>query len=195
MLRTIESYAFEDGELCFGRAFLLLLEDDAEEAFLRLVPLQILLVLWPACLTVGALEVGTVSLDVVEHVPVPAQKLGGISPEQVGEPGCLGASEEDGMAAEKTPRVVERPKLGECLKIADAQLGHIGHGLCGGLRLQQFVELLHLAPCIDAVVVDDRCHLHVGIVKVCPVYLGVLFFFGDRLFFSVAGFGFAVFRA
>ena len=86
--------------------------------------------------------------------------------------------------AEELARIVERLQLGESLEVADAQLSHVGHGLRGRLCLQLFVELLHLAPCVDAVVVDDSCHLHVRIKQVIPFYFGVLFFF----FFGAVGF-------
>ncbi len=166
-----------------------------EEPLSLLVPFEVLSVGETAFLPVGTLEIRTVTFDVVEHVLVPVQKLGGISLEQVGEPGYLGAAGEDGMPAEEPACVVERPQLGKSLIVANPQLCHICYLLRGRDLIKHFVELLHLPPSVDAVVVDDGCHLHVGIIEVGPVYFRVLFFFGDRLFFSVAGFGFAVFRA
>lgn len=115
--------------------------------------LEILTILLPVVLTVSAFEIGTVTLDIVEHILMAAQKLGRVGFEESDEPCYLGASVENGVLAEKLPRVVERLQLGECLKIADAQFCHFGYSLCGGLCLQQFVELLHFSPCIDAVVV------------------------------------------
>ena len=163
MLWMTESIAFEDRKLCFWLGSLLLPEHHAEETFLLLVPLEIPSVLLPSVLTVAALEVGTVALDVVEHILMAAQKLGGIGLEESDEPGYLGASVENGVAAEKLSRVVERLQLGECLKIADAQFCHFGYGLCGGLCLQLFVELLHFSPRIDAIVIDNSSHLNIHI--------------------------------
>ena len=115
--------------------------------------LEILTILLPVVFTLSTLEIGTVTFDIVKHILMLAQKLGRIGFKKADEPGYLRASVENGMLAEKLPRVVERLQLGECLKIADAQFCHFGYSLCGGLCLQQFVELLHLSPCVDAVVV------------------------------------------
>ena len=148
------------------------------------MPLEVLLILLAMLLAVGALEVGTVTFDIVEHVLVSAEELGGVGFEQFHELCNLRATEEYRVFTEELARVVERLQLGESLEVADAQLGHVGHGLRGRLCLQQFVELLHLAPCVDAVVIDDGCHLHVRIKQVIPFYFGVLFFF----FFGAVGF-------
>ena len=94
------------------------------------------------------------------------------------------------MFAQELSAIVERLQLGEGLEVTYAQFGHIGHSLCGGLCIQLFVELLHLAPSVDAVVVENCCNLHIGIGKIIPIYLGVFFFF----FFGVEdffGFGLA----
>ena len=70
-------------------AFLLLLEHHSEEAFLFLVPPEILFVLLATLLAVVALEVGTVTLDIVEYVLVSAEELGGVGFEQFYELGYL----------------------------------------------------------------------------------------------------------
>ena len=149
---------------------------------------EVFFVLLPSVSSVVALEIGLVAFNIVEHVLVLTEELGGIGFQQLNELGYFGATEEQGVLAEEFTCIVECLQLGECLKIANAQLGHVGYGLCSGLCLQQFVELLHLAPGIDAVVVDNSCHLYVCIIKIIPVYFRVLFFFffGEADFLVVA---------
>ena len=141
------------------------------------MPFEVFFILLSAVSAVVALEIGLVTLDIIEHVLVLTEEFGGIGFQQLDELCNLGAAEEQGVLAEEFTCIVECLQLGECLKIANAQLGHVGYGLCSGLCLQQFVELLHLAPGIDAVVVDNSCHLYVCIIKIIPVYFRVLFFF------------------
>ena len=94
------------------------------------------------------------------------------------------------MPAEELACVVERLQLAECLKIANAQFCHFCYRFCGGLCLQQFVELLHFAPCVDAVIINDCRHLHIDIIKILPVYFGVFFFFFfEEVFFFSGGVG------
>lgn len=70
-------------------AFLLLLEHHLEEAFLLLMPFEVVFILLSTVLTVVALEVGTVTLDIVEYVLVLAEELGGVGFEQFYEFGYL----------------------------------------------------------------------------------------------------------
>mgnify|MGYP007102181903 CR=1 FL=1 len=184
MLWTIKSYALDDRKLCFGFLFLLLLENHSEQSLFFLIPFEVPLISISFLFTILAFNERFITLDVVENILVLAEELGWVSAEQLNELGNLGASEEQWVLAEELARVVERLQLGECLKITNAQFCHISYCLCITLFLQQFVELLHLAPGVDAVVINDGCHLHVRISKVFPVYFRVLFFF----FFGVAGF-------
>ena len=69
--------------------------------------IEILTILLPSILSVAALEIGTITLDVVKHILMPAQKLGRVGFEESDEPGYLGASVENRVLAEKLPPVVE----------------------------------------------------------------------------------------
>ena len=180
----VESYALDDRKLCFGFLFLLLLKNHSKQSLFLLVLFEVPLISLSFLFTILALYERLITLDVVENILVLAQELCWVGTEQLDELGNLGASEEQWVLAEKLARVVERLQLGECLKITYAQFCHISYCLRITLFLQQFVELLHLAISVDAVVIENCCHLHVRISKVFPVYFRVLFFF----FFGVAGF-------
>ena len=142
-------------------------------------------------LAVGiAIILAVATLDIVEDVLMAAEEFGRVRLEKFHKPSYLGTAEEQGVLAEEFTRVIEGLQLGECLKIAYAQLGHVGHGLRCRLYLQQFVELLHLAPGIDAVVIENGSHLYVRIIEVVPIYFGVFFFFffGEADFLGAATF-------
>ena len=107
------------------------------------MPLEVLSVSCMVVLSVPALEVGTVTFDIVKHVLMPAQELGGVSLEEFDGPGYLGATIEDGVLAEKFARVVERLQLGKSLIVANPQFCHICYLLRGRRFIKHFVELLH----------------------------------------------------
>ena len=53
------------------------------------MPLEVVFILLAMLLAVGALEVGTVTFDIVEHVLVSAEEFGGVGFEQFHELGYL----------------------------------------------------------------------------------------------------------
>lgn len=72
----------------------------------------------------------------------------------------------------------------ECLKVADAEFCHGSYIVRLRFLIKEFVEFLHFAPGVDAVVIDDGCHLHVLIIEVIPVDVRIFLFFLDYFFFE-----------
>lgn len=71
------------------------------------MPFEVLSVGGAFILSIATLEIGAITLDVIENILVLAEELSRVSAEQLDELGYLGASEEYRVLTEKLARIVE----------------------------------------------------------------------------------------
>jgi hypothetical protein len=83
------------------------------------------------------------------------------------------------MNIEKLPSVVERLQLIECLQIPDTKFYHVHDITLRRFLIQTFVELLHLFPCNNTIIINECCYLDLRVEEVVPVDLRVLFLLLD----------------
>ena len=89
------------------------------------------------------------------------------------------------MFVPKLPSVVERLQLFKRQKIPNTELCHISDSSFSRVLVQLLVELLHLFPAYDSVVVEDRGRLDLRDREVVPIDFGVLFVLLDFTIFGV----------
>lgn len=83
------------------------------------MPFEVLSVGGAFILSVAALEIGAITLDIVEDILMLTEELGRVLAEQLDELGNLGASEEYRVLTEKLARIIERLQLGESLIVSN----------------------------------------------------------------------------
>ena len=181
MKKMANQVVFVCKELC---VLVALFDDHLEKPFSLLMLCKMLFVRLSQCLAVITFEVGLVATDVVEHVLVLSQELCRVGLQQVLQLGELGAAEEYWVLEQEIASVVERLQFGKRLKIPYPEFGHSGHSLWSGAFFKQFVELLHFAPGVDAVIVDYGCCLHIDIHEVVPCDARIFLFLLDYFFFA-----------
>lgn len=155
-----------------------------EHALALLMATKICTIACASVLPVVPLEVALVSLDIVEHILVTMQKLRGVGTEEFGELVELRLVLEEWVFVEKLSCIIVRLELGEALQVANAELCHLGNIALRRFLIQGFVELRHLAPGIDTVVVQHRGSLNVLIEEVSPIYIRIFLLFLDYFFFD-----------
>lgn len=148
------------------------------------MPLEVLTVAGTFVLAIISFNVALIALDIVEHVLMLMKKLGRILLEQFYEFIEFGLTLQQWMLIQKLAGIVVRLQFVECLKITDAEFRHGSHIIRLRFLVQEFVEFLHLAPCIDAVVIDDGCRLHVLVIEVIPVDVRIFLFLLNYFFFE-----------
>ena len=83
------------------------------------MPFEVLSVGGAFILSVAALEIGAITLDIVEDILMLTEELGRVLAEQLDELGNLGASEEYRVLTEKLASIIERLQLGESLIVSN----------------------------------------------------------------------------
>ena len=83
------------------------------------MPFEVLSVGGALIFSIASLEIGAITLDIVEDILMLTEELGRVLAEQLDELGNLGASEEYRVLTEKLARIIERLQLGESLIVSN----------------------------------------------------------------------------